>query len=491
MTLADLLTTLVTRSALPASRAKDIKTSLRYLATALGHASLEQCPVDAASQEADTWQAALEAHFQALTAQGRTISAATRRNTRNNVRVLFRLAETQGLLAAPLPVPLLTKPRREDFRRQQLATQPYPTTYGSQGKGGYWLPQAQWPADIVQGWREYQTRCGLRLRKTTFQTYAKRIATYLGYILQVGGRPPTWDDVFDVASLAEFVRWHAARVGRPISVHGVSVVETATAMARVLGHPHAQALTDLYKTLPTPEPVHVKRAHWVSLAQLEAIAEACLHEGRVPLSVSRATRQLGAVRASQFQKGVILKLLVRVPLRQRNVRELRRGEHLYQDQKGHWQLHFQGGDLKVAARGGRVNEYNVNLTEYAPEFVSLLEEFLTVHRPRLPGATTSPFLFLTNHGGPFSQQTLRVELAETVAMRTGQRFYPHLIRSIWATEYLEQTQDFTTAAVLLGDTLKVVMQTYYDVVTRDHHVKARAFLGTALHPGPLRAPRGS
>ena len=35
MTLADMLTALEARGALPASRAKDIKTSLRYLATAL------------------------------------------------------------------------------------------------------------------------------------------------------------------------------------------------------------------------------------------------------------------------------------------------------------------------------------------------------------------------------------------------------------------------------------------------------------------------
>jgi integrase len=288
------------------------------------------------------------------------------------------------------------------------------------------------------------------------------------------------------------VRWHAARVGRRISTHAREVVILVAAMAKVLGHPNTRALADARNGLQAPEPMHNKRAHhWVSLAQLEAVAESCLHEGRIPLGVSRATRQLGAVRTSQFQKGVILKLLVRVPLRQRNVRELRLGEHLYQDQEAHWHLHFQGGDLKIGARGGRVNAYTVNLTEYAPEFIPLLEEFLTVHRPRLPGATTSPFLFLTNHGRPFSQQTLRVELAETVAMRTGQRFYPHLIRSIWATEYLEKTQDFTTAAVLLGDTLKVVMQTYYDVVNKDHHAKAKAFLGTALRSGPLGAPRGS
>lgn len=44
MTLADLLTALETRGALTASRVKDMKTSLRYLAVALGSASLEQCP---------------------------------------------------------------------------------------------------------------------------------------------------------------------------------------------------------------------------------------------------------------------------------------------------------------------------------------------------------------------------------------------------------------------------------------------------------------
>jgi hypothetical protein len=70
-------------------------------------------------------------------------------------------------------------------------------------------------------------------------------------------------------------------------------------------------------------------------------------------------------------------------------------------------------------------------------------------------------------------------------MATGQRFYPHLIRTIWATEFLSsgQASDFTTAATMLGDTIGVVMKTYCDVVHKDQHAKARAFLGTALHTG--------
>src|SRR5262249_27855724 len=101
MTMAELLATLVARDALPAGRVKDIKTSLNYLPQALGYPSPDQCPVDPALQDEKTWLTRLESHFAALTAQGRTISGKTRGNTRNNVRVLFRAADAQGLLAAP------------------------------------------------------------------------------------------------------------------------------------------------------------------------------------------------------------------------------------------------------------------------------------------------------------------------------------------------------------------------------------------------------
>jgi site-specific recombinase XerC len=176
--------------------------------------------------------------------------------------------------------------------------------------------------------------------------------------------------------------------------------------------------------------------------------------------------------------------LVRVPLRQRNVREMQLGKHLAQDpQTGHWHLEFRGDELKVGNRGPQVNTYHVDLTDYCPDFLPWLEEWLTVHRPKLPNAATSRLVFLTQHGKPHSQKSLHVDLSEAVGMYTGQRFYPHLVRSIWATEYLEKTQDFTVAATMLGDTIGTVMKTYYDIVAKDQHAKARAFLGTALHAG--------
>jgi hypothetical protein len=481
MTLADLLATLQSRALVPASRAKDLKTSLRYLAHALGYPDLDQCPVDAVCREEATWAKALETHFAALTASGRVISAVTMRNTRNNCRVTFRLAEAHGLLTAPLPPRLLTQSSRTAFRRQQQETAPYRTSYSPQTGPRYFsLPQAEWPPDITEGWQRYRAKCGLRLRETTFRTYAKRLATYLGYVKHIANRLPTWDGLFDVAALEEFLRWHGSRVQRPYSAQGRHLVTMIAAMAHVLEHPAHRALNALSNTLPPPAPLHNKRMHWVSLRELEEVAEDCLREGRSPVIIPPGTLYGGQVRASRFQRGLILKLLVRIPLRQRNVRELRQGEHLFKDHAGHWQLRFQGGDLKVSTRGGQVNVYNVDLTDYCPELLPALTEFLTVHRPKLRGAATSPFLFLTQRGLPFSQQSLRVELADAVAMRTGQRFYPHLIRTIWATEYIEEKRDFTGAAYMLGDNVATVLRAYQHILGKDQQAKAKAFLSTAL-----------
>ena len=481
MTFADLLARLETHAALPPSRMKDCKTSIKYLAAALGHASPEQCPLDTACRDPATWTTALETHFQALETQGRTISATTRRNTRNNLRVLFRQAEAHGLLTASLPSRLLAKPRLEDWRRQQLATNPYPETYRG-SRNSYTLPDAQWPPQIAQAWQEYRTRCGVRIRETSFYAYRIQMRMYLGYFVNVQGLTPTLDDLFTVAHLTAFVRWHAGRMGRTLSAQGRQVAIMIATMAKVLGHPAQHTLADFRRSLKVPTPVHNKRNHWVSLATLEQVAERCFQEGRAPLiPAGKDSRFPGAQRAGRFGRGLMLKLLVRVPLRQRNVREMQVGKHLAKDpQTGHWHLAFRGDELKVGNRGAQINTYHVDLTEYCPDFLPLLEEWLTVHRPKLPNAATSRLVFLTQHGKPHSTKSLHLDLSEAVGMYTGQRFYPHLVRSIWATEYLEKTQDFTTAATLLGDTLGTVMKTYYDIVNKNQFVKAKAFLGTAL-----------
>ena len=183
MTFADVFTDLTARGVL--SRAAAKKTSLRYLAKALGYGSLEACPVGAALREEATWLPKLEAHFAQLETQGKTISASTRRNTRNDLRGIFRLAEAHGLLPVPLSTRLLDKPRRDAFRLQAQATAPYRETYRLPAASRiYGLPQAQWPPDIAQGWLDYRASCPIGRRETTFRAHAHRLENYIGYLLQ-------------------------------------------------------------------------------------------------------------------------------------------------------------------------------------------------------------------------------------------------------------------------------------------------------------------
>src|SRR5262249_4771801 len=161
---------------------KDLKTSLGYLAQALGQGSPDQATLDAACHDPDAWLPTLDTHFATLTAQGRVISAVTQRNTRSNLRLVFKLAETHGLLPAALPARLPSKTTRKEFLRQRRGTTPYPSTYTKQGHTPYLLLYPQWPEDIMQGWQDYQVRCGLRLRESTFATYRGLLESYVGYL---------------------------------------------------------------------------------------------------------------------------------------------------------------------------------------------------------------------------------------------------------------------------------------------------------------------
>ena len=110
----------------------------------------------------------------------------------------------------------------------------------------------------------------------------------------------------------------------------------------------------------------------------------------------------------------------------------------------------------------------MDLTTYTDGLVPVLEEFIKDHRPKLPGAAESPYLFITQYGRPYSVHSLAIEIREIVAVHTGRRIYPHLIRSIVATTLLKRGVSFKTVSVLLGDTLKVTMDAY-DSTTKEEH----------------------
>jgi hypothetical protein len=80
------------------------------------------------------------------------------------------------------------------------------------------------------------------------------------------------------------------------------------------------------------------------------------------------------------------------------------------------------------------------------------------------------------------------ELKDCVLRRTNKRFYPHLIRTLWATAFIAHTGDFTTTAYMLNDTVQTVLRRYQEILEKDHQQKAHRFLRGALSE---LQPRGS
>ena len=494
MTFTELLTVLEGRNVLSATRVKDYRTSLRYLAKALGYDSPDTCPVDETCRDPTTWAAALEAHWRTVDAKraldpSRTtkkpVGASTRRNTRSDLAKIFHLAEQHGLLAVPLPVPLLATRNRQDLTREQWATSPYRRTFSPILKQRYALKQAQWPPDVQAGWQQYQDIASDSIRPQTLKAYASNLESYLGYVAHIVGRPPVWDDLFAVRQLKGFVRWHAARMGRPLTGHARQLVIVAAAAAKVLqlSPERVRALRDYCNELPIAPRMHPKRPFETTLATVDQVGDEWLRAGRVPVTTDGRTPYPGARRAVLFQRGLLLKILVRAPLRQRNLREMRLDHNLYEDpETGHWHLRFVGPELKIERRGMEFNEYAKDLTEDAPDLVPLLKEWLTVFRPRLPNATTSDLCFLSWRGSPFTAKSLGGELTYAVKSRTGKEFYPHLVRSMVANEAIRAGAEPGTVAVMLGDTLKTTMMTYYSVDPKTHHALGARILQKVIQP---------
>ena len=499
MTLAELFTALASRGLIP-KRAPAKQSSLRHLAKALGYPTLESAPVGEACRDPARWTAAMKTYFVTQREQGRTMSAHNCDNILTDLRGLLKLADAQGLLTAPLPVPLLRPTStRQEFVRQKRGASLYQDTY--RRKAPYRLPQAQWSAGIQGGWQNYTDRLDGRLRASTLTKYVYHLETFFGYVANVQGDDPQWDDLFRVDRLRGFVRWHGERLGRDgTSAHAVQTVRIAAAIANVLeldqSLPQTQSrrppLVAYAGRLRLPAPLRDKhRYHWATLGEIEAVANSLLAAGRLPFVTRPDIAHSGARHAVRFQLGLILKLLVRVPLRQRNIRELRYPKHLWQDaSSGEWTLRFTGNELKVAMRKGRTNVFEVRLSRLYPkdgptpdDLIPTLEEFIKDFRPMIPNARTSPYFFLTVRGNPYDVGTLGVEIVTAMERRAGVRVNPHVIRDIAATTLLKKGRSYDMVAALLGNTVTTVIKHYAHLIPEEQIALAAGDLGAILHAG--------
>jgi hypothetical protein len=479
MTLSELLTTLCDRRAIPTSRVKDLKTSVRYLARAL-KAEAPEAVTDAETLST-RYRPLLHVYFAALEPGP---SPHTVRNTLNNLSFLYRQAVACDLIPTFTPRP--ERMSREQCTREADRLSPYRHRFSQALRGPqYYCPTDKWPPAVRDGWERYCHHRRLEVRPSTVRHYEKTLASLIGYSLTITGDPiTTWDALFDARRLERFIHWHAERTQAPrVTAMGVYTARTVTLIAKHQQRPEFPALQALQRKLPEPEPMHDKQHpdHDIQLKELEAVGLTLLHEAHtMPGSHPRkSVRSPHLQRAVRHQMGLILRLLVRVPMRQRNIREMRLGHNLLQDQSAKWHLHFQGEQLKVGRRGGRLNTFQL---PFPPDLTEHLEEFLHQYRPIIPNASQYAHVFLSFKGRPYTQCGLATSLTDCVMLRLGKRFYPHLIRTIYTDTCLLQTHDISTVAFMLNDRPQTVLQRYHELRGNDLVQNAYRFTQALLGP---------
>ena len=327
----------------------------------------------------------------------------------------------------------------------------------------YRLPQTRWPEALKEEFAEYKRwrtaplvagrSRRFKQRPATFQKALIEFEAYFGYLVNVAGHEVAslhLQDIHDPDLLRAYAVWHAEnRNGGEPSRFVQKTIGDFAVIARYYFEVEESTLQaiNVLKDEVFPDSVRSALAKWNSLSTLEKIGLAEYPNGE--------WQSPGVFAAQAAQRSLIIRLWVRRPIRSRNIREMKLGHNLYQTAEG-WMLHFRGRELKKDRRNGRENVY---LVSFPSELTGVLDEFLKKWRPKLD-RHDSEFVFLSRAGKPLSQGALHKQMTHTTYEYTGLSTNPHLIRHIWATEFLMTTQKFTAAATMLGDRLETVLRRY-------------------------------
>jgi integrase len=323
-----------------------------------------------------------------------------------------------------------------------------------------------------------------------------------GYVVHVAGMPAenlSLHTLTDPLLAQGFVEWwvneRRQRVTRTITdmlMHLYTIAEYW-----LKAQDHAKGLLDIMHAFGKAIPgVWDKEASLMSLRELERVGLSCYPFNEERLQYSRYARAVANYlkdpvqyplrhyggtslykTAARVQMSLIIRLLVRIPIRQRNIREMKLEHNIKRTSDG-WEVHFRSTELKVAARGGVVNEMRQPIPK---DLQPLLEEWLTVWRPkRLPAGSSSPYVFTNRYGRPMTSDVLTQAFTRTIYRFTGRYTTPHIVRDAWASEYLDATGDITGAADKLGDSPSTVMRHYAHILKRRAQDRTDLWLSSYL-----------
>jgi hypothetical protein len=505
-----------------------VRTAIKQYARILDFSDPRECPISAYLKSDTARNQLIEKRAP------QTLGIIGVRNLKNNVSYVIRKAielEIISPLAAELAswsesnsTTLMPK-RNESVYAAKYIIDPVPQRLGQEIK-----EYENWSTRINNRMRPKR----LQKRPITFYHHRHTILLEAGYLVKFRGLEAEAINLLiliEPNNAIDYVEWGIERQKRHTK-GSEAILTRIIALARYLEitvQPTKQKsiiqqwLLELRRfsaTLGTPVRVQHKEKRWLDLVQLEKVGCSIypLNARRVhelskrvrtdieagcdnPLAAKRNFRMY----AFRVLQSLLIRLVIRVPLRQRNLREmqwaptsLENGQNLYR-KNGVWRLRFQGSELKIATVRGEVHSLGY---EFPDDLVDLLEEWLNKWRPILVaqqksedkwkerGETGQEFVFLNLSGRPLEtgQVTRAFEMA--TFKFTGVSVNPHTIRSIFATEYIKATHNFIDAAYMLGDDVKTVLENYARLLDEECGKRAGERIGRILRGEPPD-PNGS
>lgn len=453
-----------------------------------------------------------------------SLSTAGVRNLKNNISFLLRTAISLGIIS---PVAELASWKGSNSTQRPKRNEVnYPPKYALR-------PVPQLLARELADYERWCTKTVNRARPNRLykrpNSFTKHLGTLLraaGYLVKFKGKDPETIRLLTLVepdNAVDYLEWYIEQQGKHSS-GSVGVLSDIISLAKYLEisvEPLSQKTTiqqwlleirKFKSSLPTPIKVEQKDKRWLSLDQLERVGRSIY-----PLNARRVQELSASTRndldrclknrrthnrtfrgfAYNVMQSLLIRLLVRIPLRQRNLREMRWapnslavGQNLYKE-NGTWRLRFRGNELKV--RHVRGEEHVIEF-EFPADLVTLLEEWLYKWRPiviahqKLEHRGTErisdgqEFVFLNSHGRPLPLNQMTHAFERATHKFTGIAVNPHMFRTIFATEYIKETNNFIDAAHMLGDCVKTVIDRYAKLLDEDCAKRASKWITRKLDP---------
>ncbi len=527
-TLKEVLDALIERQFIPPSRLGPIKTALKQYAIILEYNEPAECPLTAYHLPDEKRNRLIEERAVGIRRGKFFLGPHAIRNLKNNVSYVIRSAVDREIIGQ-VPGPLESykdsntiKTKKITCRHEWAKPSKYILDPVPQSLEQEITDYETWSTKIVNRDRPDNQK----KRAVTFANHRGTLLRAAGYLVKYRGLK---GDSISLSTLTEpenainFIDWFIEQQGRFTASAGLnlarlivlgkylSIVERSTEQRKVL-----ELRVDELKTYRTnlglPEKVIDKTKRWISLRKLESVGLSIypLNARRIAELGWDARRNLKRDKEDGYKEypryayrvvqSLLIRLNIRLPLRQRNLRELlwnpktpEQGRNLYK-RDGKWYIRFVAGELKISHVKGEVHRVE---HEFPDDIVDLLEEWLLQWRPVLissqKGAHVGSeraeagqeFVFLNSVGAPLTEYQVTWAFESATYRFTGVAMNPHMVRTIWATEYIKSTRNFIDAAYMLGDTVETVLKSYAKLLDEDCGKRAKAWLSGTLKDEPL------